>query len=329
MIEVLHEGEPQSIGLLVAHEYLRAPLALIVIHPAIRPLVTHPSLRARLALEVEHMVATRLLRANNTLRALLALAVHHLAGPTAHPFRRWRAPGAHQSLRPPFALVVVHPAVGCLDAHHSLCAPLALEVSHPAVGLLVAHHPLCTLLALVVMNGARSWASWLSMAQQRAECAARPQEVPPLPSFIRDGHANLQLSPGRRIVPPSKLGAAKFTWNSRPAAPSRARPATAGDLQTSNSCTPLAAFGRRVGAADVPSKQLLIDRESHLQALVARELAASGEPQQARGGQGQGSAVATLAHGVGHVQLQLQRQRAEQVVWFRQRLRGEVALVLQ
>eukprot|EP00964_Phaeocystis_antarctica_P037152 scaffold21224_cov61-Phaeocystis_antarctica.AAC.1 len=76
---------------------------------------------------------------------------------------------------------------------------------------------------------------------------------------------------------------------------------------------PLAALGRRLGAAG---------------ALVARELAASGQPQQARGGQNQGGPVATLAHGVGNVQLQLQRQPVEPIVVWQRLSGGEVALGL-
>eukprot|EP00964_Phaeocystis_antarctica_P023974 scaffold13405_cov57-Phaeocystis_antarctica.AAC.4 len=58
----------------------------------------------------------------------------------------------------------------------------------------------------------------------------------------------------------------------------------------------------------------MAEGEPHLEALVARELAASGQPQQARGGQGQGGAVASIAHGVGNEQLKLQWQRTQSIL---------------
>eukprot|EP00964_Phaeocystis_antarctica_P042034 scaffold24073_cov62-Phaeocystis_antarctica.AAC.4 len=96
-----------------------------------------------------------------------------------------------------------------------------------------------------------------------------------------------------------------------------------------NSRQPLAAFGRRLGAASVPTKHLIVDRAPKRVALVARELAASGQAQRARGGQGQGGTVAALAHGVGNVQLQLQRQPVEQIVAWRRLSGGEVAYGFQ
>eukprot|EP00964_Phaeocystis_antarctica_P035321 scaffold20167_cov56-Phaeocystis_antarctica.AAC.4 len=288
----------RAIGSLDAHPSFRTPLALIVKHLAAGSLGAHPSLRALLALVVRHRAAGWLLGAHHSFRALLALVVRHPARGEldAHP--------PHRALC--LALVVKHCAAGVvareeLDAHHSLHALLALVVTHLAAGwILGAHHSRRTLLALIV-DGVRVQ----HVAQQRAERAARLQEVPFLRS-ARDSHTNLQR--GNREWGISARSARSSSALQQASGPDSREP-----------CEPFAAFERRLGAAGVASERLHIDwsskhvveGERHLHALVARKLAASGQPQQARGGQGQGGAVASIAHGVGNEQLQLLWQCAQ------------------